>query len=249
MLFYDSLGWAVAKKLDWEHKGYSVSMCPIAKAKYLSEHGSLFLYHVTNEGRVVSGDAETLNGIRSKWQPARDYQDEVDSNKQLLSTLAYAPNNIYGHCISNDILICSIRNVLIRRLASNGCYVFAWPDILRGGINQGLLNSRDVPALLLARRMKNMYRSGRFPNVGIPLLNHLVGVSQTLIDRSVNIRLVSSQGRLTIADRYRDGSYSQLRGIELLCAHYDFHSSVGSLRSATKDPSYFSAVGPNNAIH
>ena len=249
MLFYDSASSIKQKKEYYEKKGYSVSICSIKSAQYQASKGSLFLRHVAFEGSLVQGDSVELDSITKRWTAAPSYNNEIESNIELLSTLRHVPNNMYGNCVVNDILICSIRNVLIRRLANDGCYAFSWRDIMKEALDRGWLGPDDIKPLLLARRFKNAYRNRMLPNIANALIEHLESISRSMIDPVRTISRKVQKPRVSIADTYSDGSYSQLRAIELLCAHYQFSSSVKRLRLATSDPSYFAAVGPNKAIN
>lgn len=249
MLFYDNPSSIRRKKEYYEKKGYSVSICSINSARYQASKGSLFLRHVAFEGSLVQGDSGVLDSITKRWTAASSYDQEIESNIELLSTLGHVPNNMYGNCVVNDILICSIRNVLIRKLANDGCYAFSWRDIMEEALNRGWLGPEDIEPLLLARRFKNAYRNQMLPNISDALIERLESISRSMIDPMRTISRKGRRPRVTTADSYRDGSYSQLRAIELLCAHYQFDSSVHRLRLATSDPSYFAAVGPNKAIN
>ncbi|HCQ7407220.1 TPA: hypothetical protein OL778_004630, partial [Escherichia coli] len=66
------------------------------KAIYLANTGSLFLKHVIDEGKVIAGDVDIYEKVRSLWQAKNDYQYEIDSNIDIIELLYFLPENKYS---------------------------------------------------------------------------------------------------------------------------------------------------------
>ena len=75
---------------------------------------------------MVSDENNFKSKIFNSWVPRDHYNDEIESNLALLEIFKSIPNNKYAQNLINDILIISIRNILIRRIAEYGEYVFGW---------------------------------------------------------------------------------------------------------------------------
>ncbi|WP_161952896.1 hypothetical protein, partial [Escherichia coli] len=120
--------------------------------------GSLFLKHVIDEGKVIAGDVDIYEKVRSLWQAKNDYQYEIDSNIDIIELLYFLPENKYSLLFVNDLLITSIGNISIRRFAAEGVYIFAWEEIFKWLCLHGLINKKEVRILLYSRKLKNAYR-------------------------------------------------------------------------------------------
>jgi len=249
MLIYDDSYQLSEKKYAFERLGYSVTVCSRKKANYLSKSGGLFIRHVVFEGRMVDGNIKQLKSLRSSWMAASNYDAEIHSNQEMLAVLERVPNNQLAGAVINDILICSIRNVLIRKLANEGVYLFSWKDVIRESVTRGFIKHNEIAALLLARRLKNIYRNGAKPIINDQLIGALESISRNVIDKSRKIRFGKHREIISLPDDQDTGSYAQLRAIELVCSYYSFDKSMNKYIQAIKDPNYFCNLGPNKAIN
>lgn len=249
MFIYDDANHLDNKRRTFESQGYSVTFCSKDKANYLSQSGSLFIRHVVFEGKPLIGDFNYLQSLRNKWKPAPNYDAEIESNKAMLAVLEKTPSTQEASSVINDILICSIRNVLIRKIANEGIYVFSWKDVIRESVLRGYIKNTEIGALLLSRRLKNIYRNGANPIFQGQLLEILESIARKIIDKRRKIKRGTNREITSLPDTQESGSYAQLRAIELLCSHYCFPKTMNKYIQATKDPSYFCNLGPNKAIN
>jgi hypothetical protein len=230
-------------------QGYSVSCFTKETSSYLMESGSLFFKHVIDEGVLVHGSESEYQLLTRKWNHAKNYQDEIDSNIDLLEVLDFIPESNSGMVAAVDIIICSIRNVLIRKLAHSGIHVFSWKDVLDKAADMGLICEKNTKLFLIARAIKNLYRQGQIRPVPLSFIDRLVDSSKLVFDGSINYNFSKRKHIQTFTEKCHDGSYKQLRAIELLCAAYDFDSSMQNYLDWIKEPSYFTSRGPNHREH
>lgn len=248
LLVFDDQTQVNNEKMYFERLGYSVTTFSTERARYLSKIGSLFARHVFFEGSLLHGNCGTMKSYQSTWNPAANYDYEIEDNKELLAILENVPVTVESKATINDILVCSIRNVLIRKLANEGIYVFSWSRVLRESEVRGFINRNDVNVLYMARHFKNMYRGGVFPIINGHLIEALEFITQKVIDDKRKIKAGRHKDITSLPDKQIEGSYAQLRSIELLCSHYNFDKSMAKYVIATKDPSYFCSLGPNKAL-
>lgn len=227
-------------------QGYSVSCFTNDTSSYLVESGSLFFKHVIDEGVLVHGSEMEYLSLTRKWSPAKNYQEEIDSNIDLLEVLDFVPETTGGIVAAVDIIICSIRNILIRKLAHAGIYVFSWKHVLDNAAEMGLICEESTKTFLLARAIKNLYRQGHIKPIPLSFVDHLVDGSKHVFDGRLNFNISTRSKIQTFTDKCCDGSYKQLRAMELLCASYDFDPSMQDYLNWIKEPSYFKARGPNH---
>ena len=236
------------EKKNLERKGFSVTTSSISRAQHLAARGSLFVRHVFFEGKLVKGSEDQQKYINKIWCPASSYDEEVESNIELLSLLESIPSTIEAVATVNDIIVCSTRNILIRKLANRGVFVFSWSDVISQSIRYNFIDQNDALLIRQARRIKNSYRMGVMPRLSATYLNDLEKLSQRVIDRRRNFLFGSHKRILSSPEHEKEGSYSQLRAIELLCAYYHFNAQMKKYAVIVQDPAYFSANGPNKAL-
>ncbi|MCI0427901.1 MAG: hypothetical protein L0Z46_07805 [Nitrospiraceae bacterium] len=236
------------EKATKAEEGYSVSCFTKSKAGYLMRSGSLFFKHIIDEGVLVSGRSEEYNRLIAEWCPAASYEDEIEDNLDVLEVLAFVPKSPAGLATVVDIVITSIRNIVIRRLAAAGQYVFSWAGVLHTAAKGGQVRAEDVPFFLEARKMKNEYRMGRIRNVSETYVDRLIEGASGVLGGRNKCRFAEHKSILGLPERFADGSYKQLRAVDLLCAEYDFDGSLKSFMDWVRQPSYFSANGPKKVI-
>ncbi len=238
----------VKEKKELERQGYSVTTSSIRRAKYLSAGGNLFVKHVFFEGAAISGTEEEITNIKNLWRPARSYDHEIEENVEMLGLLEVIPSTKESMATVNDIIICSLRNILIRKLANKGIFVFSWKDVISLSVKHNFINEIDAKVMFQARRYKNVYRFGFFPKLNEIFIQNLELISKKVIDKKRRFRFGSHKQILASPETVEEGSYSQLRAIELLCSHYHFHESMKKYSALVKDPAYFSALCSNRAL-
>ena len=230
--------------------GHSVTCMTMDKAKYMVNHGSLFFKHIVDEGHLVEGCKEKYLGIIEGWKAAPNYQREIDGNVELFEILSYLPKTAKGILAATDIATISIRNILIRKLASLGLYVFSWEQVSSTAVNLNFIDLNEKIILLHARQIKNYYRQGCDIQLSIFFLERLLGILGKILGKRIEYNFGNKKEIIQLHEKCTDGSYKQLRAIELLCAYYGFESSPPQFLNWIRDPNYFCATkGPNQPIN
>jgi hypothetical protein len=236
------------EKSRWKREGFSVSCCTTNRATYLIRAGSLFFKHIIDEGFLLRGSCNDFDRLAKQWHPAGRYEDEIEDNLDLLEILHFIPKSNAGLSATLDIVISSVRNILIRKLASMGNYVFSWGGVLGTAVRRGLIKPEDIPVFLIARDMKNIYRQGIILNLSLTYIERLMEGAERAFGNSTKYRFAPRKYIQELPERYRDGTYKQLRALELLCAEYSFDLSLKLFLQWVREPSYFCANGPNKPI-
>jgi hypothetical protein len=229
-------------------EGYSVSCFTVGRAKRLIGSGSLFFKHIIDEGSLVSGSREEYGCIIAEWYPAASYDIEIENNLDWLEVLGFVPKTQAGLVIVVDIVITSVRNILIRRLAGAGEYVFSWGALLGTAVRRKLIKAVDVEGFLMARMLKNEYRQGRICNISVTFVDRLMEGAKAVFGRRQFYRFARRKNINLLPEKCVDGTYKQLRALELLCAQYNFDPSLKVFLDWVREPSYFTAHGPNKPI-
>ncbi|MGE6189086.1 hypothetical protein ACLHZ7_20565, partial [Aeromonas salmonicida] len=138
--------WEQIKKAanHYTNCGFSISTFHLDRALYLTKKGSLFFKHIIDESVVLYDGNKHLNSISHHWNARSNYNDEIESNLELLEILNYAPKCKYSNNYIADILIISIRNILIRKIASHGIYVFDWMGISKNALSLRYISLCDI---------------------------------------------------------------------------------------------------------
>lgn len=227
------------------NNGHSVTCMTTAKAKHMVNHGSLFFKHIIDEGRLVEGSKNNFFEIIKNWKPAPSYQDEINANADLFELLSYLPKNQIGILTASDIVTISIRNILIRKFASHGLYIFSWEHISNTALQFNLIDLNEKNILLHSREIKNFYRQGYKIQISICFFESLLGILSKIMGEKIKFRFVKKSEILQLHEKFENGSYKQLRAIELLCAFYGFESCPKTFIKWIKDPNYFSVTQQN----
>lgn len=236
--------WEKISSLERHYKsyGYSISCFKKDKAEYLSGKGSLFFKHIIDEGVVVSDENNFKTETFNSWVPRDHYNDEIESNLALLEVFKSIPNNKYAQNFINDILIISIRNILIRRIAEYGEYVFGWENIFEKSKEYCLLPSDAIPVLMASRKLKNSYRANVIKSIEHNFISNILEISSKLFGLNIKLGKENKKEILNLPGNYQDGSYIQLRAVELLCSYYSFDSSLSNYIEMVRKPNYSCAT-------
>jgi len=230
-------------------EGYSVSCMATNKAKYMVNQGSLFFKHIIDEGSLIEGNQGKHHEIIRDWKAAPNYQNDIDGNVELLEILSYVPKTSEGVLAATDIVTISIRNILIRKLASLGLYVFAWEKIASIAMKHNFITLNEKSIILHARQIKNFYRQGCEIQVSVFFLERLLEILGKILGNKINFHFGKKQEIIQLHEKCNNSSYKQLRALELLCACYGFSSSPPKFLNWIRDPNSFcTAKGPNLAL-
>lgn len=250
LLIGSSLAQLFKEKERKKIEGYSVSCMATTKAKYMVNQGSLFFKHIIDEGFLIEGNRGKYHEIIRDWKAAPNYQNDIDGNVELLEILSYVPQTAEGVLAATDIVTISIRNILIRKLASLGLYVFSWEEVSNAAVNFNFIDLNEKIILLHARQIKNYYRQGCDIQISIFFLERLLGMLGKILGNKIKFNFGNKQEIIQLHEKCKDGTYKQLRALELLCAYYGFESSPQKFLNWIKDPNYFCATkGPNQSIN
>lgn len=226
-------------------EGFSVSAFLYDKAVFLTKNGNLFFKHICDEGILVSGSSEYFQWLISQWQASNNYYNEIYENLDLLEVICFTPQSNEGVIVAVDILISSVRNILIRRLANQGEYVFSWRKIFITACRRGMIKKEDVLLFIKARQLKNQYRLGKIPQVSLNYFESLLIAATRACGSALRQQFTYRAKLRSLPEQFVDGTYKQLRAIELMCAEYSFHQSTDTLLALVRQPAYFCANGPN----
>ena len=226
-------------KKEYANIGYSVTAMPLIKASYLVKKGSLFFKHIINEGSLIGGNLYNYNSLMKGWKKAKTYQNEIEGNLDLLELLYYLPKTHEGILFAVDLLIISIRNILIRKFAELDLFVFSWDDLSNCAVKYGYFNTAEKVVVMTARQVKNYYRYGYDIKVSLYLVEKLMQILRKITGKKIGINFSSKKEIVNLHSKFHDGSYKQLRAIELLCAYYNFKSVPLNYLQWIRDPNYF----------
>jgi hypothetical protein len=229
-------------------QGYSVSAFLLGKASYLVKTGSLFFKHIADEGTLIWGPQHEYQQLISRWRPARSYDDDIAENLDLLEVLDFIPVSHFGFLVTVDILISSVRNILIRKLARYGMYIYSWNEIFQAAQKHGMIKVDDISVFLRARHLKNLYRQGDRQRVTLSFLERLLDGAERACGASLRFGFPGREEIRSLPERFDDGTYKQLRALELMCAEYSFDASLGVQLAWIRQPSYFCANGSNKPL-
>ncbi|MEE9704904.1 hypothetical protein [Aeromonas veronii] len=236
-----------AAKLYNDH-GFSISTFHLDRALYLTKKGSLFFKHIIDESVVLYDNSQIFNSISHNWNARENYNNEIESNLELLEILNYAPKCKYANNYLADILIISIRNILIRKIASHGIYVFDWTGISKHALSLCYISLYDIKLILYSRNLKNRYRTGHYDNIPLSVIEQLVSLTCRISNNRISYRFVNDRQVLSMPEQLGDGSYKQLRALEALCCLYSFDPKMGKYINLIKKPNYSCSTNAINKI-
>ena len=219
--------------------GASVVALTQKRFDYLASRGSLFLKHAIDEGVLLEGAYDDWHSISKTWHSTGDYSNEIESNLNFLPVLECVPTSQSGAAAAIDVMVCSVRNILIRQLAKRGIFKFSWRDVALNSHHVVKLPSGAWRAVSWAREQKNRRRAGLPTAVQAGRVEEFAELFRRVLG-SIPLDWTSSNARLErLASRFADGSYAQLRAFELLCANGADDHGLRALRAITARPSYF----------
>jgi hypothetical protein len=225
--------------LAYAKRGASVVSLTPRKFRYLASRGSLFLKHAIDEGVLLEGVRDEWRVLSNKWHSTGDYAHEIESNLHFLPVLECVPASQSGASAAIDVMVCSVRNILIRQLAKRGIFKFSWHDIAQHSHQVVNLPAGAWRAVSWAREQKNKRRAGLSTAIRGGDVEEFADLFRGVLG-SIPLAWTSSNSRLErLAMRFADGSYAQLRAFELLCANGAGDDGLRALRMMTARPSYF----------
>ncbi|EIF8949692.1 hypothetical protein LF048_003362 [Vibrio cholerae] len=222
--------------------GFSVTSFHTSKAKYLAKNGSLFFKHVIDESVLISDSSGIYRELNDSWKPQSNYNREIESNIDLLEMINYMPKSKYTANYVVDMLVISVRNILIRQIAETGRYIFDWETLARVAFEYGYISYSDIALISYSRKVKNRYRMGVYDNVSHHIINGLISILNSVQNESFKLRFLSNKSILSLPERFDNGSYKQLKALEAICCLYSFDPSLMPYMELVKDPNYACAT-------
>ena len=117
-----------------------------AKFAKLYGKGSLFLYHVFNEGKLLQGNRTAWEKLRDRFKVQTNFSDEISQNRKILSWLQRG-NKARGAAVPYLAhTFRALKNLAIFSLAQRRKYVFDKWDALRQAFPQ--LDSKAMNVLM-----------------------------------------------------------------------------------------------------
>jgi predicted nucleotidyltransferase len=113
------------------------------KFSQLYDDGSLFLYHIFSEGRLLSGDERAWTSLRTNFRVRTNFRREIAENREVLAWLQDG-NQFEGATIPYLAHTCrALKNLAIFSLAQGRSYIFdkrtalrrAFPELKDEAIN------------------------------------------------------------------------------------------------------------------
>ena len=125
-------------------------------------------------------------------------------------------------------------------------YVFSWEKVASTAVRFNYIDVNEKIILLHARQIKNFYRQGQNIQISICFFERLLTILGKIVGVKIKFNFEKKGDIIQLHEKYNDGSYKQLRAIELLCAYYGFNSVPKEFVKWIKDPNFFCATqGPN----
>ncbi len=144
-------------------KGYSVTYYDYSKFNYLIKSGNLFCKHLEHESNILLGNKFYFKNIFENYYPNPNFEEEIKNLKIFYNALNYlklfSPYNKYA---LNDINYVNVRNVLIKRFASSGEFIFSYSKLINRIASELKLSKKEIQYLKFLRILKSQYRKGAY---------------------------------------------------------------------------------------
>lgn len=160
--------------------GFSCSCYNWKKLIFMSEKKALFIQHLKQESYIIKDKGGNLVDLLASYEPALNYNTEINLTKKLTSITEYFPNNPIGIGWALDILAVSFRNFAILSLANQGEYIFSYNNLIEALLKRGYIGNSGQINLSYLREYKSSYRNRNFK--GLPKKDVVFSVQNTLAD-------------------------------------------------------------------
>ena len=120
--------------------------------------------------------------------------------------------------------------------------MFGWENIFTESIKHGFITNNDASYLKISRQLKNAYRESLFYTIDKSFISTLLEISSKVFKVKIKLGKENKKEILGFPDYYKDGTYMQLRALELMCSYYSFDKSLASYIELVKNPSYSCAT-------
>lgn len=163
-----------------QNYGFSCSCYNWEKLIFMTKKKALFIQHLKQESYIIKDKGCNLVNLLVSYEPAPNYDTEINLTKKLASITEYFPNNPIGIGWALDILAVSFRNFAILSLANQGEYIFSYYNLIEALLNRGYIGSSDQKNLSKLREYKSSYRNRKFN--ALPKKDFVFSVQNTLAD-------------------------------------------------------------------
>lgn len=148
---------------NFETRGYAVTFYNLNKFNYIKDEGNLFCKHLEMESRIILGSKYFLIDALSNFKPNPRYDEEIQNLKVFYKTLEFFMSKIlFNKSTLLDINYVNIRNILIKKFATEGEYIFSYDKLISKLGNELKLNKKEMRLLRKLRIIKSKYRKGNF---------------------------------------------------------------------------------------
>jgi hypothetical protein len=121
------------------------------KFSQLYGDGSLFLYHIFSEGRLLSGDEKIWTSLKANFRVRTNFRREIAENREVLAWLQDG-NQFEGATIPYLAHMCrALKNLAIFSLAQRRSYVFDKRTALRRAFPE--LEDETISLLVVANNV------------------------------------------------------------------------------------------------
>jgi len=146
----------------------------------MTKKKALFIQHLKQESYIIKDKGCNLVNLLASYEPAPNYDTEINLTKKLASITEYFPNNPIGIGWALDILAVSFRNLAILSLANQGDYIFSYHNLTEALLNRGYICNSGQTNLSNLREYKSSYRNRKFK--ALPKKDFVFSVQNTLAD-------------------------------------------------------------------
>lgn len=150
-----------AKKL-LQNYGFSCSCYSWDKLSFMAKNKMLFIQHLKQESCTIKDTGCNLGNLLASYEPALNYDTEINLTKKLFSLSECFPDNPIGIGWALDILSVSFRNLAILSLANDGQFIFSYHDLIEALLKRGSIPDSSKKNLSNLREYKSSYRRRDF---------------------------------------------------------------------------------------
>jgi hypothetical protein len=158
----------------------------------MSANKALFIQHLKQESFIITDKRGNLRDLLFSYEPATNYDSEINLTKKLAAITECFPNNPIGIGWALDILAVGFRNFAILSLANQGEYIFSYHNIIEALFNRGYIDNSDQLILLNLREYKSKYRKRNFRKLpGKDVVFSVQSILANAFEVDINPRVLS----------------------------------------------------------
>lgn len=204
-------------------EGWSVSSYTYSKLEFLSQKGSLFISHLSNESEILIDSNSRFRNILDKHIHKCDFKQDLEDSRIYFKILDTIPDLSLGYAWFSDCVYVGLRNYLVFEYANKGVYEFSYLKLIERLYFENKIDNKELFILRQLRILKYNYRenildelpSKHFAIKLITILKKLSLTSDIKIEPSYKFE----NNTLRIVTNSKFNGYQRLRLIEgLYCS-------------------------------